>query len=68
MNRTYKTELRPTAEQAQKIRRSMGVCRWLYNEFIATNVARHEQGLPFMSVYDFDKHINHDVNTQEAYA
>lgn len=63
MLRAYKTEINLTPEQARKVRQNIGVCRWLYNEFIATNIKRREAGLKFMSAFDFDKHINHDVKT-----
>lgn len=33
----YKTEIKPTKIQIQKINQSIGVCRWLYNEYIAKN-------------------------------
>ena len=37
MLKSYKTEILPTAKQTDKIRRSIGICRWLYNEYIARN-------------------------------
>ena len=30
-HRAYKVELKPTSEQIQKIERTMGVCRYVYN-------------------------------------
>ena len=37
MQRAYKVEIKPTRKQIQKINQSIGVCRWLYNEYLATN-------------------------------
>mgnify|MGYP001682602890 FL=1 len=35
--RAYKTEIKPTEKQIEKIRQTQGVCRFVYNLFIATN-------------------------------
>lgn len=56
--RTYRTEINPSDEQKQLIHQTIGVCRYLYNLYIATNQERHKQGLPFMSGMEFDKWIN----------
>ncbi|WP_199614496.1 RNA-guided endonuclease InsQ/TnpB family protein [Paenibacillus alkalitolerans] len=58
MLKAFKTEIKPTYEQKQQIHRTCGVCRYLYNLFIATNKQRHEQGLPFMNANEFDKWVN----------
>ena len=31
--KSYKVEIKPTTKQIQKIEQSIGVCRWLYNEY-----------------------------------
>lgn len=56
--RVYRTEINPTPDQAQRILRTMGVCRHLYNLYVATNQARHAEGLPFESGYAFSRWIN----------
>ena len=69
MKRAYKTEIKPTKEQIQKINQSIGICRWLYNSYIAKNKELYElykQDLipkekAFMSANDFDKYINNEV-------
>lgn len=33
--RAYKVELIPTEQQKQKINQSFGICRWLYNHYLA---------------------------------
>lgn len=58
MLRAYKTEIRPTDDQKQQINRTFGVCRYLYNLFIATNKERHANGEKFMSANEFDKWAN----------
>lgn len=58
--RAYKTEIKPTEKQIEKIRQTQGVCRFIYNLFIATNQERYKQGLKYMSGYDFSKYLNHE--------
>ena len=73
--RAYKTELKPTEQQKQKINQSIGICRWLYNSYLANNKELYQQykdGLidkknSFVSANDFDKYINHEVKTLEDY-
>ena len=69
MKRAYKTEIKPTKEQIKKINQSIGICRWLYNSYLAKNKELYEQykqGLitkekAFMSANNFDKYINNEV-------
>ena len=75
MLRAYKVELKPTPQQIQKINQNIGVCRWLYNQYIAYNIDLYKQfedGLidkknAFFSAYDFDKYINNNVKSLEEY-
>ncbi|SFJ76993.1 RNA-guided endonuclease InsQ/TnpB family protein [Thermoflavimicrobium dichotomicum] len=64
MLKAYKTELNPTPEQITKIVQSMGICRFLYNQYLGYNFARYEQGETFISGYDFDKYVNHELSKQ----
>lgn len=57
--RAYKTEIKPTEKQIEKIRQTQGVCRFVYNLFITTNQERYKQGLKYTSGYDFSKYLNH---------
>ena len=74
--RAFKTEIKPTEKQIQKINQSIGVCRWLYNEYISVNqqlYAQFKEGLidkkeAFMSANDFDKYINNEVKVLEEYS
>ena len=60
IHRAYKVELKPTNEQIQVIERTMGVCRYIYNLFIATNRDNYAQGTTsYMTGYDFSKWLNH---------
>lgn len=73
--RAYKTEINPTPEQKKKINQSIGVCRWLYNSYIAKNKELYQQykdGIidkkqAFMSANDFDKYINNEVKTLDEH-
>ena len=37
MLKTYKIELKPTKEQIEKMNKTIGVCRFIYNFYIAHN-------------------------------
>ena len=75
MLKAYKTEIRPTENQKQKINQEIGICRYLYNSYLAKNKELYQQykdGLidkkqSFMSANDFDKYINHEVKTLKEY-
>ena len=76
MQRAYKVEIKPTLKQIQKINQSISICRWIYNEYLATNnqlYAQFKEGLidkkqAFMSANDFDKYINNEVKVLEKYS
>ena len=76
MLKAYKVEIKPTQKQIQKINQSIGVCRWLYNEYLSMNNKLYSQfkyGLidkkqSFMSANDFDKYINNEVKILEEYS
>ena len=62
--KTYKLELKLTDVQKHKVNESIGICRFLYNEYIATNELLFEQyrlgnsDKKWMSGMDFDKYVN----------
>ena len=68
-------ELKPTKQQIQKINQSLGVCRWLYNAYLAKNQSLYQdfkdgkldKKKAFMSAKDFDKCINNEVKVLEEY-
>ena len=75
MLKAYKVEINPTQIQKQKINQSIGICRWLYNQYLWNNKQLYEQFKnneidkkeSFMSANDFDKYINNEVKVQEEY-
>lgn len=70
MLKAFKTEIAPTREQKEKIIRSIGIARFLYNQYIACNkklYKMYQKGLldinqkHFISANDFDKYVNHKL-------
>lgn len=68
--KAFKTEIAPTKEQRQKIICSIGVARFLYNQYIAYNkklYKMYQRGLldchqkHFVTANDFDKYVNHNL-------
>ena len=58
--RSYKTELNPTAEQKQAIDRTIGVCRFVYNFYIAHNKEIYEKENRFVSGRGFSVWLNNE--------
>lgn len=63
----YKTEIKPTSEQIKKINQTIGVCRYIYNFYLAHNKVIYEKEKRFMTGYDFSKWLNNEFipNNQE---
>ena len=64
MLKAYKTEIFPTPEQKQIIHRTIGVCRFVYNFFIAHNKEIYEKEHRFVSWCDFSKWLNNEYLQQ----
>lgn len=60
MPKAYKTEINPTSEQIIKIKQTIGVCRFIYNFYIAHNKEIYQKEKRFISGYDFSKWLNND--------
>lgn len=60
MLKSYKTEIDPTPEQKVKIKKTIGVSRYIYNFYIAHNKELYENGEQFMTAYDFNKWLNNE--------
>ena len=60
MLKTYKIEIKPTEEQIVKINKTVGVCRFIYNFYIAHNQQVYQNGGKFVSGMSFSKWINND--------
>lgn len=56
--KSYKTEINPTPKQRQKINRTIGTCRFVYNFYIAHNKKIYEAENGFVSGMDFQKWLN----------
>lgn len=75
MLKGFKTEIDIKEEHIRKINQSIGICRYLYNSYLAKNQELYQQfkdGLidkkqAFMSACDFDKYINNEIKTQEDF-
>lgn len=60
MLKSYKTEIDPTPEQRVKIKKTIGVSRYIYNFYIAHNKELYENGETFMTAIDFSKWLNNE--------
>ena len=60
MLKSYKTEINPTQEQIQIINRTIGVCRYVYNFYLAHNKEIYEKDNKFISGMDFSKWLNNE--------
>lgn len=66
MLRAYKTEILPNPKQVLKIRQTLGICRYLYNLYLANNFEVYEtlESGFFVTAYTFDKYVNHVVKKE----
>lgn len=60
MLKSFKTEISPTAEQIIKINKTIGVCRFIYNFYIAYNKELYEEKKEFMTGRDFSVWLNNE--------
>lgn len=60
MKKAYKIEINPTQEQKMKIHKTIGVCRFVYNFYIAHNIEIYENERKFISGIDFSKWLNNE--------
>jgi putative transposase len=58
--RAYKTEIDPTSEQIQRINQTIGVCRFIYNFYLAHNKEVYAKEKRFVSGMDFSKWLNNE--------
>lgn len=56
--KSFKTEINPTEEQKARIRRTIGICRYVYNFYLGHNKALHDNGEKFMTGKDFSLWLN----------
>ena len=58
--KSYKTEINPTQEQMQKINKTIGTCRFVYNFYIAHNKELYSKGEKFMTAKSFSVWLNNE--------
>lgn len=56
----YKLEIKPTQEQIIKINKTMGVCKFIYNFYIAKNKEKYKEAKLFISANNFSKWLNNE--------
>ena len=60
MLKRFKTEINPTLEQKNKINKTIGTCRYVYNFYLAHNKELHDNGQKFMSGKSFSVWLNNE--------
>lgn len=60
MLKCFKTEINPTPEQKEKINRTIGTCRYVYNFYLAHNKELHSNGKKFMTGKAFSVWLNNE--------
>lgn len=60
MLKSYKTEINPTQKQIQKINKTIGTCRFIYNFYLANNKELHNRGEHFMTAKSFSIWMNNE--------
>ena len=58
--KSYKTEINPSQEQIQKINKTIGTCRFIYNFYIAHNKELYNKGEKFMTAKSFSVWLNNE--------
>ena len=58
MYKAIKIELKLTEEQKIQVNKTIGVERFIYNEYIKYNQEQYKLGNKFVSAFDFSKYIN----------
>ncbi len=66
LKKAYKVEINLTKEQATKIRKTIGVCRYAYNFYIAHNQEVYKNEKKFISGMDFSKWLNNEFIPNNA--
>ena len=60
MLKSYKTEINPTLEQIQKINKTIGTCRFIYNFYLTHNKELYDNGEKFMTAKSFSVWLNNE--------
>ncbi|MHA6261118.1 RNA-guided endonuclease InsQ/TnpB family protein [Sporosarcina sp. CAU 1771] len=65
MKRAFKTEILLSDVQVDKVNRTIGTCRYVYNLYLHTAQEHYKQTKKHLSGYDFSKWLN-NVHTKES--
>lgn len=60
MQKSFKTEIAPTPVQIKKINQTIGVCRFVYNLYIAENKKEYKETKQFIPGMTFSKWLNNE--------
>ena len=60
MLKSFKTEINPTVEQKNKINKTIGTCRYVYNFYLGHNKALYDKGEKFMTGKSFSVWLNNE--------
>ena len=60
MLKSFKTEINPTPQQMQKINRTIGTCRFIYNFYLLHNKELYDNGEKFMNSHKFRLWLNNE--------
>ena len=58
MLKSFKTEINPTPEQKNKIKKTIGTCRYVYNFYLSHNRTLYDKGEKFMTGKSFSVWLN----------
>ena len=65
--KSYKTEINPSLEQKRKIHQTIGVCRFVYNFYLAENQKQYKETQKFVSANTFSKWLNNEFIPNNEY-
>ncbi|MXQ55966.1 RNA-guided endonuclease InsQ/TnpB family protein [Shimazuella alba] len=60
----FKTEINSTSIQIKKIITSIGICRFLYNQYVNQNLGLLKQNQRYITATQFDKYVNHQLSKE----
>lgn len=60
MLKSFKTEINPSKEQIVRINKTIGICRYIYNFYLAYNKELYDKGEKFMSGKSFSVWLNNE--------
>ena len=60
MQKSFKTEIAPTSAQMRKINQTIGVCRFVYNLYIAENKKEYKETNRFINGMTFSVWLNNE--------